>query len=633
MNKRKFNSHRPLFSTNLPQGLRKPKIKWKIFPILKLALRRTALFLGTIVLINLLIVGLASLFIPSSNESAFTMPNDAVLFLKFDEGFSEVPEMAGFSDPFAAPKPTLQQLVDALDHAVTDTRVKGLIARMEGGSFDLTHSYEIRAALKRFRAAGKFAYIYSSSYGEGGGGLGRYYLASAFDEIWMQPLGMVAITGVSAEIPFARDALEKLGVTPQFFQRKEYKSAYESITNSKISEPNKEELTALVADIRKEILREVPADRKMSTAKFEALINKGLIMSDEALKSGLIDHADYGDVLLDTVAEKVYGKRDADLINLVDMGSYIGYSKSSSMTSLVAHRPKVALVYAVGAIMPSAGEGGDFSGSNIAAADEIAPVLHDIAKDENIDAVVVRIDSPGGSPTASESILRGIEKVRAAGKPVIVSMGSAAASGGYWIASSADQIFALPNTLTGSIGVVGGKFALDALSQKLGVNWEKIEWGQNAGIWSMSKPFTPSEAERMNAMMDHVYDSFKDRVAKGRKMDPAKVEKIARGRVWTGRRALEVGLVDQIGGLNEATDYTATLLGHKSRNDLNIVIMPKPKTTFEALLETISQGVSAGGFGYKAQQALGAYLQPVLQMIAMQKNPSDYTVYNSITLD
>lgn len=632
MNKRKFNSHRPLFSTNLPQGLRKPKIKWKIFPILRTAFRRTALFLGTIMLSYLLIVGLVSLLIPSSNESAFTMPNDAVLFLKFDEGFSEVPEMAGFSDPFAAPKPTLQQLVDALDHAATDTRVKGLIARMEGGSFDLTHSYEIRAALKRFRAAGKFAYIYSSSYGEGGGGLGRYYLASAFDEIWMQPLGMIAITGVSAEVPFARDALEKLGVTPQFFQRKEYKSAYESITNSKISEPNKEELTALVADIRKEILREVPADRKMSTVKFEALINKGLIMSDEALKSGLIDHANYGDVLLDTVAEKVYGKRDADLINLVDMGSYIGYSKSSSMRSLGEKRPKVALVYAVGAIMPTAGEDSGFGGSYVAAADEIAPVLHDIAKDENIDAVVVRIDSPGGSPTASESILRGIEKVRAAGKPVVVSMGSAAASGGYWIASSADQIFALPNTLTGSIGVVGGKFALDGLSEKLGVNWEKIEWGQNAGIWSMSKPFTPSEAERMNAMMDHVYDAFKDRVAKGRKMDPTKVEKIAKGRVWTGRRALEVGLVDQIGGLNEATDYTATLLGHKDRQEINLIIMPKPRSAFEMLLEKFGQSVRLGAWIISVQNHFGSALQTVSQILALQKNPSDYAVYESLKI-
>lgn len=632
MRKRHFNRHRPLFSNILPPHVRSPKIRWKILPVIWRALRRMSMFVGAIVLLNLFLVGIASMMISSAKETAFSVPHESILFLRLQDGFSEVPTVSGFSDPFAPPAPTLRQLVDSLDHAAQDNRIKGLIARMEDGDFALSHSYELRAAIKRFRAAGKFAYIYSSSYGEGGGGLGRYYLASAFDQIWMQPLGMIAITGVSAEIPFAKETLQKIGLTPQFFQRREYKSAFESVTSDQISSANKEAMTALVADIRKEFLREVPAERKISAAQFEVLINKGLIMADEAVKAKLIDRADYGDVLLEEVAKKVYGKADADLINFVDIDVYINQAHPA-ISSMALRKSKVALVYASGAIMPSGAEGGGFGGEHIAAADEIAPVLHEISKDESIEAVIVRVDSPGGSPTASESILRGIEKVRAAGKPVIVSMGSAAASGGYWIASSADRIFAAPTTLTGSIGVVGGKMVIDGLSDKIGVNWERIEWGQNAGIWSMSKPFTASESERMNAMLDHVYEAFKDRVAKGRKMDSKEVEKIAKGRVWSGKRALEVGLVDEIGGLTEAQEYTAKLLKHKNRKDLEIVVLPKPKTTFEMLLESFGQSVSSGFFGLNIQEQFKAHIQPLLRMMDMSINPSNYTVYNSITAD
>lgn len=637
--KRHWNRHRPLFANTLPTELTKPKVKWRIFPIIWLALKRMATVLGFIILLNVFLGLLLSFFVAPSGQKLPAIKDQSVLLLKLDNDFSEVRRFGGFSDPFAKPEPTLKEITDAIDAAAKDKRISGIVARMNGGSFDLSHSFELRAALQRFKQSGKFTYIYSSSYGEGGGGLGRYYLASVFDQIWMQPLGVVSIAGVSAEIPFARETLDKIGVTPQFFQRKEYKSAMETFTNKEISAANKEEMSAIVNDIRTQILKEVPAERKMSAAQFEALVNKGLLTAEEAQKSGLIDQANYADALLEQVALKLKGEPDSELVDLVDVTRYIAATRASQAGALEAAlqsgKPKVALVYAVGAIVPSNGDDGLGSDAAVVAADELAPLLFDIAEDNDIRAVVLRIDSPGGSPTASESILRAVQKVQAKGKPVIVSMGTAAASGGYWIASGADKIYALPTTLTGSIGVFGGKVVIDGLSDKIGVNWTKISWGKNAGLWSMNTPFSESEAERMNAMMDQIYDAFTDRVAKGRKMNPADVEKVARGRVWTGARAAKNGLVDEIGGLNEALDYAATLTGKKTRDDVNIQIMPKPKTQIELLMEFLGEEVSLG-FGGRFDAALetffGGRAEQVLRAIDMQAKPENYGVYEPLRI-
>ncbi len=561
------------------------------------------------------------------------LPREMVLFFTLENGLFEIPSEQGLSALFEEQPPPLKQLVDALENAATDKRVQALVVRMDDGDFDMAHATEFRAALKHFRASGKKAYIYSNSYGEGGGGLGRYFIASAFDEIWMQPLGIVSITGVSAEIPFLRDTLDKIGLAPQFFQRKEYKSAYESLTNKTMSPANKEEMTALVTDIRAEILRTIPKERGMTPAQFESFVNMGLITAQEAKKFKLVTQIGYGDTMLDSVANTLTHVPDSSTLHLVDITDYIKTTEhggEKNHLSLSPHKkPKVALVYAVGTIMPS-DNGGGLGDGQIVSADTLAPVLHDLADDASVKAVVLRIDSPGGSPSASESILHALEHIRKNKKPVIVSMGPLAASGGYWIASSADRIFALPTTLTGSIGVVGGKFAIGDLSQKLGVRWEKISWGKNAGLWSMNTPFSDSEAERMNAMMDQVYDSFIARVAKGRKMKPDAVEAVARGRVWTGVRAKNVGLVDEIGGLNEALDYAAKRLGQTSRRDVDIAIEPKPKTPFEEAL-SLFENEPAIGLGLQhLDSRITARLGPLLHILDRQDHPADYVTYEPL---
>ncbi|MCB9983291.1 MAG: signal peptide peptidase SppA [Rhodospirillales bacterium] len=610
-------------------------MKWRLLPIIWLALKRMAMGLGFLVMLNILVALIVlPAFLPKET-AAPSLPDEMVLFLKFEDGLSELPSPVSFADPFSASsKPTVRDIVEALDRARDDARVKGILARMYDGYFDLAKVTEVRAALKRFRESGKFAYIYSSSYGEGGGGLSRYYLASAFEEIWMQPLGIVSIPGVGMEVPFARETLDKLGVQPQFFQRKEYKTAYESLTNKAMSAANREELGAIVNDIRFELLERIPEDRGMSGAAFEKLVNQGLFTAPEAEAAGLITHMDYGDVLLDKVAEMVTGEPDPDALEIVNLAHYGRVMEKKAHGLIPGGKPKVALIYTVGAIMPS-GDGG-FGDDGIAAADEIAPAILDASKDEKVKAIVLRVDSPGGSPAASESILRAVEKAQERGKPVIVSMGSLAASGGYWVSAYADKIYALPTTLTGSIGVVGGKFSLAGLFDKVGVNWEAISWGKNAGLWSANTPFSASEAERINAMLDNVYDNFIARVAKGRKMDAAAVDKIAKGRVWSGRRALEVGLVDELGGLDDALDYTAMQVGAEDRSGLNVAVYPKPKTPLEQVLELLDTQAQAsmrmGRMAALQERALEVF-GPALAWMRVQDNPQDYMTYDPLRIE
>ncbi|HBR70048.1 MAG TPA: signal peptide peptidase SppA [Rhodospirillaceae bacterium] len=630
--RRYYRRKRPLFTSQSPQSVQKPKMKWVVLPVLWAALKRTCTALGAMVLMSAVFsFWVVANLVPQGGAAGPALPEEMVLYINFDGGLDEIPPEAAFPDPFAVGAPTVRELVEAIDAAAKDKRVQGMLARMESGSFSTAHVQELRAAIKAFREAGKFAYIYSPSYGEAGGGLGRYYLASAFEEIWMQPLGVVSVGGISAEIPYFKDTLDKIGVGTNFYQRKEYKTAYESISHSEITPANKEMLNALIGDIRHEITADVAKDLGTSTERFEKLVDKGLFTAREAEEEGLIHYADYADELVEIIKELVTGDPEADDSLFVDIGHYAQVMNVNGREGLLAQtmhsdNPKVALIYAVGAIMP------DKSGSGVAAAEEIAPALLDAADDDSISAVVLRIDSPGGSPTASESILRAVERVKEKGKPVIVSMGPTAASGGYWIAASADRIFVLPTTITGSIGVLGGKFYMRDLWEKLGVNWETIKWGENAGMWSINTPFSETESERMNAMLDQIYDAFLDRVAKGRKMKKEDVDKIAKGRVWSGRAAIKIGLADEVGGLTDALDYAANMAGFQSRASVTVEVLPRPKTTVEQIIELLNQGgVFAGGAEW--QKTTAEILTPLAQQARIMRNPEDYMVYQPLAVE
>jgi protease IV len=651
---------RPLYSNSVPKAVEKPKVKWSVPLILWMALKRGAMALGFLVIFAAIWGSLVFSTLVKDNNKVI-LPDEMVLVLEFQGGFNEIPPEASLANPFATDTITLRHYLATIDQAAKDDRVKGIVARMREGSFSLTHIEEIRNALKRFKASGKFAHIYSTSFGESGSGLGRYYLASVFDELWMQPLGIVMIAGVNAEVPYFRDTLDKIGVKPEFFQRKEYKTAYESMTNREMSAANKEMMSVLIGDMRDQLVKDITADRKMDVATFTALVNKGLLTADEALASGLIDHMDYADNMIDAVKLKVKGDaKDMDL-GFVEMADYLhgidpafaNDTGPNALPVIAAAKPKaqeaksaplkttpksVALIYAVGAIMTSdvnssALNSSVFMDGGIAASDTIAPAILDAAADPEVSAIVLRIDSPGGSPAASEAILRALDLAQEQGKQIIVSMGSTAASGGYWIAAHADHIFVSRSTVTGSIGVLGGKFTMSELWEKLGINWETLRWGENADMWSSNEPFDELGAERMNAMLDNVYRNFITRVAKGRGMSVEEVDRIAKGRVWSGKRALEVGLADQEGGLMEALDYAAILAGGTSRDDVAVKLFPKPKTAFEQFMELINgdKGLPGSG-GPDFQSAVLEMFGPVLKQMAIARDPEKFMTYNEIEI-
>ena len=647
MNKDPWSTRKNLYLTPVPKEVTKPKTRWRVWPILWTAIKRTCMLIGAAVLISaILSAWIASSLIKDAQPQ--TLPSEFVLFMNFDGQLGDLAQDVSLADPFASSGPTMKDYLDALDRAKADPRVQGIYARMEVGGYSLAHIQELRKAIKAFRDSGKFAYIYSSSYGEAGG-LGSYYLATAFDEIWLQPMGIVAITGVSAEMPFLRSVFEQVGIEPQFFQREEFKSAYESLTNSEMSDANRKMTEYLVKDLTDTISADIASDLGILSESFKALVDLGLFTSQEAKSAGLVTNVDYADVLVKQINAQINGDAQEDA-NYVPIRNYIRIHKQKQEQTL-SHalmasqekgkgkakpsKPSVALIYAVGMILPSDGEDGGgpagLMGDGIAGADKIAAALLEAADDDSISAVVLRVNSPGGSPVASETILRATQIVKEKGKPVIVSMGPTAASGGYWISAYADHIFVLPTTVTGSIGVVGGKFSVQELWAKLGISWERIQWGKNAGLWSVNTPFSESEAERMNAMLDNIYDNFLERVATGRQMDLEEVRKIAKGRVWTGKSALRIGLADKEGGLNEALDYAAKLSGVKDRHGANVVIIPRPKNAIERLIQLLEQQVYAGQM-LQTQARVMENFEPLAKQVEIVRNPQSYTVYTPIEL-
>ncbi len=515
------------------------------------------------------------------SSAPIALPDQMVLFLKLDKPINETQNISPFENPFEEPAPTFYGLLKTMRQATKDDRVKGIVLRMEAPALSLSQVQEFRNSIQSFRDAGKFAYIYAPSYGGGGvGGLGQIYLASAFDQRWMHPMGVVSIDGLRIEMPFAREALEKIGAKPEFYQRKSYKTAYESLTHSAMTSANREELKALVNVIRSELVNDIPAELDMTEDQFDALVDFGLFTGVQAHENGLISHLNYVDELIANVAHAITGNKDASLDFIVPIRTY-----AAAVPDRVVKQHKVALVHVSGAIVSS-----DDSGyGDVAAADDIATAIWSVVDDPFISSILVRVDSPGGSPVASDTILRALNKAKENGKEIIVSMGSTAASGGYWVASNANYIFAMPTTITGSIGVVGGKISTQGVWPKLGVNWDKsIAWGDNAGMWSPVTPFTKGQADRVNMMLDNVYDNFIQRVASGRNLTPEKVEQIAQGRIWPGSLAKDNGLVDELGGMEDALSYIAKRLGVSSIDALQVVQIPEELSPIEKILKLLS---------------------------------------------
>jgi protease-4 len=482
-----------------------------------------------------------------------------ILELDLTDGIAEGPPADPLSALLTMRRTRLQDLLDGLRRAADDDRVRVLVVKVGGSKIGLAKIQELRAAIGDFRRSGKLAVAWAESFGDFVRGNLPYYLATGFDRIYLQPSGTLGLTGVAVEQVFLHDALEKLGIDFESGKRHEYKSAPEQFTESGFTGPAREAAARLAESVTEQLAGAVAAGRGLSVEQATDLIARGPFLARQALDAGLIDGLMYRDEVYDQArreagpdATLLYLQRYQRQRSLSDLPRRLGSSVHGITPG--QHERFIATIYAHGAIRHGrSGRGGPGGGGM--GSDTVAAALRAAAADEGARAVVLRVNSPGGSYTASDVIWREVVKLRAAGKPVIVSMGDVAASGGYFIAAPADVIVAQPGTITGSIGVFMGKPVLRELFGRAGIATDTVADGAGAGIatmFSSSRPFSEAEWARINEWLDAVYADFTQKVADGRRLSAERVHELARGRVWTGADAIANGLADEAGGLREA---------------------------------------------------------------------------------
>lgn len=480
-------------------------------------------------------------------------------------------------------------IVRTLDRARRDERVLGLVARFGETEPPLAIAQEVRAAIQRFKAAGKFTIAYAPSFGEAADATKSYYLASTFAEVWVQPVGLIGLNGLSFETPFLRGLLDRYGLKPEFVTRKAYKTAAANLTDTAMSPANRTMMTSLLDDLSQQLITGIAENRGLPVAAVDKLFGSGPINTRQALAQKLIDRAGYQDELLEYLQQKA-GKQ-ARLTALLDYAAASDTDLPDNLAKITPDEHKrIAVINLRGPI--HLGESVRIPSRQSAGADTITSAIATAAHDKNIKAIVLRIDSPGGSPAASETIRRALilaEKGHDtdAAKPVIVSMGTVAASGGYWVASGAKYIVANPATLTGSIGVVIGKVSAERLSRDFGINWDGVSKGAMANILSPAHGFSQAERATIDSMADDIYGDFINRVAEARHMTPQAVETLAQGRVWTGAQAHNLKLVDELGGLDTAINRAKEMIGLTADTPVYIDTLPHPQTRLERLMDLV----------------------------------------------
>ncbi|HMR32465.1 MAG TPA: S49 family peptidase [Geminicoccaceae bacterium] len=553
--------------------------------------------LATLGLVVLLMVGgiaAGGWWIARHFEQRNALPNEIVLVADLRGGLDDAPAdgLAGLG--IGGWGLGLSDVVLALDRASRDSRVKGIVARLDDTSHGLAGAQELREAVGRFRDSGRFAVAFADSFGELGSGNEGYYLATAFERIRLQPVGLVGLTGLMAEVPFAKALLDRIGVVAAFGRREEYKTAFDTATEYGLTPANRAMLEQLLSSLSAQLVAGIAESRDMEEAAVRRLIDQGPFTAEEAVDNGLVDDLAHWDRVLDEAGS-----------SRVDLDDY-----AATEDGPPADATAVAFVRATGPIVRGNGLAGRIG------ADDMADALSDAVDDPDIRAILFRIDSPGGSAVASETIAHQVERAIAAGKPVIVAMGNAAASGGYWIAMGATKIVAQPGTLTGSIGVLGGKPVLAGLWDHLDIDWAQLPAAANADIWSMNTPYSPSGKARLDHLLDDIYANFKQGVAEGRKLPPERVEEIAKGRVWAGSDALGIGLVDELGGLFEARQATRVALGLAEDAPLDLRPFPRPRTPFDRAMELLQS--ESGMLGRIASAVAALTESGIARMPALQ---------------
>lgn len=536
------------------------------------------------------------------------VPDGCVLELDL---MSIPPETAGF-DPLAmiagGGRPmVLRQAVAAIHRAAEDDRVAGLIARVQLPAAAPGPVQELRDAIAAFGAV-KPTVAWAETYP----GTLSYYLASAFREIWMQPSGSVGLIGFATSAMFLRDALDKAGIEAQFVARGEYKSAANVFTEDSYTEPHREADARLIESLQQQVWDGIAASRGLDPGTINTLADEAPLLRDAAVTGRLVDRIGFRDEAYKRIGELAGGPEDTDADD-DDAPPRLFLSRYAKATAPKPApplpplpgrkaKPTIAVVTLHGAIV--SGRGGPqplpFGRSN-AGADTIAAALREAAANDDVAAVVLRVDSPGGSVSGSETVWREVIRTRESGKPVVASMGAVAASGGYYVSMAADEIVANAATITGSIGVITGKFVSRELKDKLGVGSDSVRTNANADAWSTNAPFTDEQQARVEAEADLIYTDFVERAADGRKLSVETMETLARGRVWTGADAKAHGLVDELGGLRTAVTRAKVLGGFDEDVEARVVAYPgtswldmlRPKPSSQPAAASLPQAVGA----------------------------------------
>lgn len=534
------------------------------------------------------------------------VPRHTILEVDIQNALMEyVPE-----DPIASllmeDRMRLRDFVEALQAAAEDDSVVALVARVAPTGMGMAHVDELRDAVLEFRRSGKPAIAYADTFGEVLPANSAYYLATAFDEVYVQPSGDVGLTGIGVQSPFIAGTLEKIGVEAQWSTRYEYKSAGNMFMNQEYTEPEEEALVALIDSIFDHMVGAMAEAREIPANRLRRLIDNGPILGPQALEAGLVDGLLYRDQVYDRVRALAAGGEEGsdsegDDAELLYLAKYWGradhpYAKGDDT---------IGLVYAIGGVQRGESDYDPFGGSFTMGSDSVSAALRSAIDDDDVKAIILRVDSPGGSYVASDTIWREVERAQAAGKPVIASMGNLAASGGYFVSMGADKIVAQPSTITGSIGVLAGKFATRDMWEKLGISFDSVTRGDHATMWTGVDGFDESEWAKLNQWLDRVYEDFTTKAAEGRGLPVAELREVAKGRVWSGVDAQERQLVDELGGYATAIRLAKEAAGIAAGDAVRVREFPAAREPFEILFgkgPDSSEDIARAALGLAVEQ-------------------------------
>ena len=492
------------------------------------------------IIIILVVVG----SITAKQQKEFVTKKNSVLVLKLDKEIVDRKPSSPFnlSTMRKEEKIGLNDILRSIKKAKEDKNIEGIYLNLTFIPSGLSNLEEIRNALEDFKESGKFIITYSEYMDQS-----AYYVASVSDKIYINPTGIMTFVGLRAQMLFFRGTLDKLGIEPKVLKYGQFKSAGESFVNKKMSDANREQIHRMIECMWKEVVKDIAKSRNLSEERLNIIADSILANDPESLvKTGLVDSLAYETDVLNILMKKVDVEKEDDM-HLVKLSDYSKTDPLKDKKSKKAHKNKIAVIYASGTIISGEGKSDDIS------SDKMSKTIKKLRKDSTVKAIVLRVNSPGGSAIASDVILNEL-KLTKKDKPVIVSMGNVAASGGYYISCAADTILCNPTTITGSIGVIGIFFNTEGFINKLGITVDVEKTNEFSDLLSGVRPMRKQEEDMMQHTIDYIYETFITHVAEGRSLKKERVDEIGQGRVWTGVDAKEIGLVDGFGGLSDAID-------------------------------------------------------------------------------